>query len=204
MTVAGTFLDEEAEDAFVWMRGFAGHAQRTGALAAFYGGPVWARNAEAANATMIDSDDVLLLRPTVPARQPGPAVDRGDAHDAPRPDRLVIEVLSLPGGACGDDVEAWFSRTGVGQLDEAVGTAVSAWRTDPTPNGFPRLPVRTERVVVWLASFPDATVRDEALILLNAAPIYGEIEARTLHRQRFLLSPTSRSAHPSPATTSAT
>ena len=74
MTVAGTFRDEEDADAFVWMRGFAGHEQRTAALAAFYGGPVWARNAPAANATMIDSDDVLLrdrpCRRIHPGRRP--------------------------------------------------------------------------------------------------------------------------------------
>jgi hypothetical protein len=32
-------------------------------LAAFYGGPVWKAHSAAANATMIDSDNVLLLRP---------------------------------------------------------------------------------------------------------------------------------------------
>jgi hypothetical protein len=32
-------------------------------LRAFYGGPVWAAHRDAANATMIDSDNVFLLRP---------------------------------------------------------------------------------------------------------------------------------------------
>src|SRR5215469_11386339 len=38
-------------------------ASRADLLAAFYGGTVWKANRDAANATMLDSDDVLLLRP---------------------------------------------------------------------------------------------------------------------------------------------
>ena len=36
------------------------------ALTDFYSGPVWKAHRQAANATMIDSDNVLLLRPAVP------------------------------------------------------------------------------------------------------------------------------------------
>jgi hypothetical protein len=39
---------------------------RAKALTDFYSGPVWKAHREAANATMIDSDNVLLLRPAVP------------------------------------------------------------------------------------------------------------------------------------------
>jgi hypothetical protein len=30
------------------------------------------------------------------------------------------------------------------------------WRTEPSPNTFPQLPVRTGDHVVWLATFPEA------------------------------------------------
>jgi hypothetical protein len=45
---------------------------RARALAAFYGGPAWKARSAEANATMIDSDNVLLLRP-VSARSGFPA-----------------------------------------------------------------------------------------------------------------------------------
>ncbi|NUW40536.1 NIPSNAP family protein [Nonomuraea rhodomycinica] len=61
--VAGQFRDLDAPDIFFWMRKFPDMEARRVALAAFYGGPVWKAHREAANATMIDSDDVLLLRP---------------------------------------------------------------------------------------------------------------------------------------------
>jgi len=63
MTVLGQFRDLDNADRFVWLRGFAGMPARAEALARFYAGPVWQAHRTAANATMIDSDNVLLLRP---------------------------------------------------------------------------------------------------------------------------------------------
>jgi quinol monooxygenase YgiN len=63
MAVLGQFRDLRDPDKFVWLRGFADMPSRAAALHRFYGGPVWAAHSAAANATMIDSDDVLLLRP---------------------------------------------------------------------------------------------------------------------------------------------
>ena len=60
-------------------------AARADALGAFYGGPAWQAHGEAANATMIDSDDVLLLRPLdsgqgcIAALQPRPPVEAAPA-----------------------------------------------------------------------------------------------------------------------------
>ncbi|MGN6184865.1 MAG: NIPSNAP family protein [Thermoanaerobaculia bacterium] len=62
MQVLGHFHDLDGPDRFVWFRGFTSMEQRREALTCFYDGPVWKANRDAANATMIDSDDVLLLR----------------------------------------------------------------------------------------------------------------------------------------------
>src|SRR5437762_10810945 len=61
--VIGQFRDLDHPDHFVWLRGFRDMSSRAKALTDFYGGPVWKAHREAANATMIDSDNVLLLRP---------------------------------------------------------------------------------------------------------------------------------------------
>src|SRR5678815_3815796 len=63
MTLFGQFRDLDDPDRFVWLRGFADMPARAAALGAFYDGPVWQAHRDAANATMLDSDDVLLLRP---------------------------------------------------------------------------------------------------------------------------------------------
>ncbi len=63
MKVIGQFHDSEDPDRFVWLRGFSDMPSRGQALEAFYGGPVWKAHRDAANATIVDSDNVLLLRP---------------------------------------------------------------------------------------------------------------------------------------------
>ena len=63
MKVLGQFRDLADADRFVWLRGFASMAARARALESFYDGAAWKAHRSAANATMIDSDDVLLLRP---------------------------------------------------------------------------------------------------------------------------------------------
>src|SRR5258706_16365234 len=63
MAVLGQFTDLDDADRFVWLRGFSDMDRRKVALANFYGGPVWKAHRVEANATMVDSDDVLLLRP---------------------------------------------------------------------------------------------------------------------------------------------
>ena len=66
MKIIGQFRDLDHPDRFVWLRGFPDMASRAKALNDFYSGPVWKAHREAANATMIDSDNVLLLRPAFP------------------------------------------------------------------------------------------------------------------------------------------
>src|SRR6478609_2910222 len=66
MKIIGQFRDLDHQDRFVWLRGFRDMNSRGKALSDFYGGPVWKAHREAANATMIDSENVLLLRPALP------------------------------------------------------------------------------------------------------------------------------------------
>ncbi|WP_328923812.1 MULTISPECIES: NIPSNAP family protein [unclassified Streptomyces] len=62
ITVGGRFRDLDDADRFVWLRSFPDMAARARALHAFYHGTVWQAHRERANATMLDSDNVLLLR----------------------------------------------------------------------------------------------------------------------------------------------
>src|SRR5215470_13087736 len=60
--VIGQFYDLDNPNQFVWLRGFNDMSAREQSLNVFYSGPVWRQHRDAANATMIDSDNVLLLR----------------------------------------------------------------------------------------------------------------------------------------------
>src|ERR1051325_5919282 len=61
MTLIGQFRGLRNPDRFVWLRGFSNMDARALQLEEFYSGPVWKAHRNAANATMIDSANVLLL-----------------------------------------------------------------------------------------------------------------------------------------------
>jgi hypothetical protein len=58
------------------------------ALEAFYGGPVWKAHSRAANDTMIDSDNVLLLRPVAGLQLDG--AERPPPGSSAAPAGLVV------------------------------------------------------------------------------------------------------------------
>lgn len=146
LQVLGLFVDADDADHFVWFRGFADMAARGRGLPAFYGGPVWQPHRDAANATMIDSDNVLLLRP----------------------------VTAWPSGAAASG--AWFALLcPLAQApDEALRQALrehgACWlETETAENDFPRLPVCSgETFAVGLAQQP--VVLPAALQARLAAP----------------------------------
>jgi hypothetical protein len=153
MTVIGQFRDLDRPDRFVWLRGFADMPRRAEALTAFYSGPVWRAHGPAANATMIDSDDVLLLRPTtafaVPAT-PRPPVG------APPPRSLVVASICYGERPFDSSYAELFDRIARPALTGAGAEVIATFQTEYAENTFPRLPVRTgEHVFVWLARFRD-------------------------------------------------
>ena len=68
MSILGTFRDVDRPDQFVWLRGFPDMRSRHESLTEFYSGPVWKRHGPSVRPTMIDTDDVLLLRPAGPGQ----------------------------------------------------------------------------------------------------------------------------------------
>ena len=147
--VLGIFRDLDDPDRFVWMRGFQDMAQRRAALQAFYTGPVWRANSRAANATMLDSANVLLLRPL-----PKSAGLLAPHRDTPTGIvRISIHTLAqVPSQVFTN----FFEDTMRPMITEAGGTVLAELISETLPNDFPRLPVREhESVFVWLSRFAD-------------------------------------------------
>lgn len=198
MRVIGQFRDLDRPDRFVWLRGFADMPARHRALEGFYGGPIWAAHRSAANATMIDSDNVLLLRPAWPAamaalpRRPRPA----PGASAPAPGMLAATVFHLrePAPAALMD----FCRGPQAGALQWGGAHPVAWLcTEAGANTFSRLPVREgEHVLVALAlqggEVPLEALAASAAALRDAAPALGQCMAREPEILR--LQPTARSA----------
>lgn len=181
MSLIGQFRDIDDPDRFVWLRSFPDMEARTASLEAFYSGPVWQAHRSAANATMIDSDDVLLLRPLDDA--PGFVVgERGPrGASAPGPGRIVGGVHALSGPD--DPLPERFRRLAAPALRRAGAASVAALVTEAGPNTFPRLPVREgEQVLVWLSVFADPAAADAARDIFPERSI-----------QRLRLEPTARS-----------
>jgi hypothetical protein len=200
MRVLGRFRDLDDADRFVWLRGFADMESRRSGLAAFYGGPVWARHGAAANVTMLDSDDVLLLRPTDPPHPlPGGAAPSAGTT-ASRPGCVAVTVyLVRPGD---DQLVRWLTVTVGPLLERMLGVPVSMLRTDPADNNFPSLPVRSgESAFVWLAAFDDAQQHERAMARLQSDPewtatVQPRLDAQLLGGQELRLEPTATSAFP--------
>lgn len=162
MAVMGQFRDLDAPDHFVWLRGFADRASRVRGLTNFYGGPVWQQHRDAANATMIDSDDVLLLRPAWPGAGIPMRGRHRAASTAPRaaPGVLRASVFPLREAAC-EALLRFCRETLVPCLERGGGHVLGWYMTDSGPNEFPRLPVREgEQVLVGFAMFPDVAALD--------------------------------------------
>ena len=99
--VGGLFHDRDDPDRFVWMRGFASmEARKDGAGRPSTSAARRGRSTvRAANATMIDSDDVLLLRPTDPPHppaEPGPRAPVGSVASVRRVGRLSPSGCTNP------------------------------------------------------------------------------------------------------------
>jgi hypothetical protein len=150
-------------------------AARAEALAAFYGGPVWAEHRDAANATMLDSDDVLLLRP-VPLETARPHEDLAVGGGAPP---VLTATVHLHREPVGPALLRWYADEVEPVLEAAGLPRLALLETEAAPNTFPRLPVREgEFAVVRLARARDEATLAEALRRVGASPAWAAIEER--------------------------
>ncbi|WP_224361727.1 NIPSNAP family protein [Hyalangium versicolor] len=202
MRILGQFRDLDRPDRFVWLRGFPQRAERARALAAFYGGPVWKRHREAANATMVDSTNVLQLAPTrlgsgferhLVARPPVGATEISQGE-------IVATVYSLE-SAVDDGVLRFFEQE-LKPAVEAAGIPVMAhFKTEASANDFPALPVREgENVLVWFSALLPLGAYRERLARLKDSRAWSEQIEPALKRwlksspEILRLSPTARSS----------
>ncbi len=154
MKVLGTFIDLDRPNRLVWLRGFKDMDSRLSGLTTFYGGPVWKAHRKAANATMVDSDNVLLLRTPVAAAEFAPPSSRPGLGEQ-APSGLIVATIYYLRVAPTEALRTF--ETQVMPALEADGIKPLAWFVpESAPNNFPGLPVREgEKVLVWFAAFND-------------------------------------------------
>lgn len=190
--VLGQFRDLDDADRFVWLRGFADMPTRGKALAAFYGGPVWAAHRDKANDTMADSDDVLLLRPVSDFDLSG-RTRGGDIT------LVTVTLYHLPEG--GEDAFLDFFDAAVRPfLTDTGAPPLAVLRSLRAENNFPALPVREDaNVVAWVGSFAGPAELAEHVRLLGRETRWTHDTLPALTKQlssppeQLQLAPTSRS-----------
>jgi quinol monooxygenase YgiN len=198
ITVIGQFRDIDSPNRFVWLRGFRDMHTRHDALQAFYGGPVWRAHRDAANATMVDSDNVLLLRPARPAS--GFYLDRRTRPPHSVQENTLVVATTLYWKESPSDIFLdLFEHELCPILIQAGASILSYFVTEPSENTFRALPVREgEHVFVWFSRFRDQMAYDEYVTALAQLSLYHELwqpVARRLKRppEILKLAPTSRS-----------
>ncbi|MCW6533662.1 putative quinol monooxygenase [Sphingomonas lycopersici] len=144
--VLAVFRDLDDPDRFVWIRGFADMDARKTALQTFYTGPAWQAHRNAANAMILDSDNVLLLK-----RISGPVGPKALGNKGVT--RIAIHRLRDVDPAA---FAAFFDARMRAEIRAAGGALIATLASEAAANNFPRLPVREhDPVFLWIAHFPD-------------------------------------------------
>jgi NIPSNAP len=199
--IIGQFRDLANPNRFVWLRGFRDMPSRAKALEDFYGGPVWKAHREAANATMIDSDNVLLLHPATPTsgfsfgNKERPRARANEARS-----ELIVATIYYFDAAVDVGFVEFFERTVKPAVIGSGATVLAYFVTEHSENTFPALPVREgENVFVWFARFTDPASYERHIAALTQSPrrrdqISKELARRLKREPEILkLSPTTRS-----------
>jgi NIPSNAP len=199
--VIGQFYDLDEPNRFVWLRGFNDMSAREKSLNAFYSGPVWKEHRDAANATMIDSDNVLLLRLVHPTS--GFSLQNG--HRPPlgsraKQDGFMTATIYYFNQPVDSDLINYFENTIDPVLMETDALLLAYFVTEDSPNTYPRLPVREgEHVFVWFAGFQSQDAYERHLAELAESKSWSQEISKFLKRQLIRkpevlrLTPTARS-----------
>lgn len=196
--VLGTFRNLDDPDRFVWVRGFADMQTRLSALSTFYADAVWQDHRSVANATMTDSDNVLLLR-RVSGSLARDSAARPPVGATAIPDSVIVATTYPLRRHGEEDFAPFFAREVAPHLREAGGEPIASLATEYAANTYPRLPVReNETVFVSLAQFASAQAHAAHVAKLAAWPAWARVKAVITERciapvETLRLQPTARS-----------
>jgi hypothetical protein len=200
MTIIGQFRDLDEPNRFVWLRGFPDMAARTRSLTEFYDGTLWKSLRDSANASIIDNDNVLLLRPAHPGSGfvIEPSSRQAPVAGGAGKGLVIATVYHIDAGKEAEFVD-FFNAKVAPVLASAGAEVIAEFVPEQGVNTFPRLPVREgEHVFVWFARFASAATYERFKVALSESgpwreTISAELTSRIREPQVLRLSPTARS-----------
>jgi hypothetical protein len=201
MKIIGQFRNVDDRNRFVWLRGFRDMASRAQALQDFYGGPVWKAHRETANATMVDSDNVLLLhRASTTSGFSLENKERSQTGSNQVRKELILATIYYFDAPVSSDFVKFFEQTLKSAVTDTGASILAYFVTEDSENTFPALPVREgENVFVWFARFDDQTAYELHVAALGHSPRWRDEISKKLPRilkqapEVLKLSPTARS-----------
>jgi quinol monooxygenase YgiN len=193
--VFGLFRDLDDPDRFVWIRGFRDMSSRQQALTAFYDGAAWQANRTTANATMLDSDNVLMLRPAAAG-----AGFHSEPPAAGASQGIVGATIYYLGRVDSAQFTRFFDDAIVPQLAAAGVWPFARLVSEESPNNYPRLPIRQhDRAFIWFARWPSITAEETFVAKFRALSGWRDsapeavLAALMQKPERLRLAPTTRS-----------
>jgi hypothetical protein len=205
ISVIGHFRDVNDPNRFVWLRGFPSMPARQTSLEAFYFGAHWKSHRNAANATLIDNDNVLLLRPATSSAGFDEVRMARPTIGSPPSDQLLVATIYYLDAPVEADFIAFFDQHVVPALQAANARVLASLVTDYHANTFPALPVREgEHVFVSLARHESTAAYDAHRAALARSDAWAELSQKLALRLRYrapellVLSPCARSLLPRP------
>jgi len=195
----GQFRELDNPDLFVWLRGFVNMETRGKALENFYSSPIWKAHREEANQTMLDSDNVLLLREAWPGSgfHLGPRQFSSKTSE-PNSGIVIATIWYFDTNPMEYFVPLFRERI-MSVLTDAGGSPVSVFVSEYSPNNFPKLPVREgENVLVWFSRFENREIYLDYTQTLEKTSNWSGLKARlqrsiTKPQELLQLAPTLRS-----------
>ena len=175
---------------------------RAQALNAFYSGPIWQAHRNAANVTMADSDNVLLLRPaSVASGFARPNTSRPALGALASSTGIVVATIYYFGSEVDPGFVDFFDARVAPVLASAGAEVLATLVSETSANTFPRLPVRErEHVFIWFTQFEDvnAFARYQAKLDRNSSwqLIQAKLKGFIVRDETLRLAPTPRSLLP--------
>jgi hypothetical protein len=157
----GQFAVESEPDRFVWIRGFRDMEARLRGLQGFYSGAFWLARRDAANAMLLDHENVHLLRPLAPA---------GDLTSGAAPEARAAEPIGALASLTGVVTVDFYRGVGaalevlVDRFERVVRPALVAdghrilghFVAELRPNDYPRLAViQDPSLLVVISAYRD-------------------------------------------------
>jgi hypothetical protein len=143
---------------FTWLRGFKDMDARVSVNTAFYYGPLWKEHRQTLNDLMLDSDNVLLLRP-LDAEHGVSVLPALDVVKEPDGAQGIVALQIYAVEASQSETFAQHAAHAFDSLRRPGIREAGRLVTLDVPNNFPQLPVRSDGpFLVWLGIIQDAEV----------------------------------------------